>query len=124
MQQPRKQLLKFLLVGSLILTWFASKTSAQVNTYILQSPSLTQAQAACSTYGLTMVITIRQPDTYLVQLSTAVPPALLQQWVHGDSNVRHLELDTDVAVPVASGEPGAGQSPTRDQRRFRRLEQS
>jgi subtilisin family serine protease len=98
-----KQLLKLALLGSLTLTWFASKSSAQsVNTYILQSPSLTQAQAACGTYGLTMVSTVRQPDTYLVQLTAAVPPAVLQQWVHGDPNVRHLELDTHVAVPEAS----------------------
>jgi subtilisin family serine protease len=98
-----KQLIKFLLVGSLTLTWFASKTSAQnANAYILQSPSLTQAQAACQTYGMTMVRTIRQPDTYLVQLTTVVPPAVLQQWVHSDPNVRHLELDTHVAVPEAS----------------------
>ena len=97
-----KHLFKFLLFGSLTLICFASKTSAQsVNSYILHSPSLTQAQAACQTYGMTMVSTIRQPDTYLVQLTTAVPPAVLQQWVHGDPNVRHLELDANVAVPEA-----------------------
>ena len=97
-----KQLFKLLLVASLTLTWLASKTSAQsVNSYILHSPGLTQAEAACQTYGLTMVSTIRDPDTYLVQLTTAVPPAVLQQWVHGDPNVRHLELDANVAVPEA-----------------------
>ena len=97
-----KQLFKLLLVGSLTLTWLASNASAQnVNSYILHSPGLTQAQAACHTYGLTMVSTIRQPDTYLVQLTTAVPPAVLQQWVHGDPNVKHLELDTNTAVPEA-----------------------
>ena len=99
---PMKQLFKLLLVGSLTLTWLSSKTSAQsVNTYILHSPSLTQAQTACQTYGLTMVSTIRQPDIYLVQLTAAVPPAVLQQWVHGDPNVNHLELDANVAVPEA-----------------------
>lgn len=97
-----KHLFKLLLVGLLTLTSLASKTSAQnVNSYILHSPSLTQAQAACQTYGMTMVSTIRQPDTYLVQLTTAVPPAVLQQWVHGDPNVKHLELDTNTAVPEA-----------------------
>ena len=97
-----KHLLKLLLVGSLTLTGLASKTSAQnVNSYILHSPGLTQAQAACQTYGMTMVSTIRQPDTYLVQLTTAVPPEVLQQWVHGDLNVRHLELDANVPVPEA-----------------------
>ena len=97
-----KHLIKLLLISSLTLTWLASKTSAQsVNTYILHSPGLAQAQAACQTYGMTMVSTIRQPDTYLVQLTTAVPPAVLQQWVHGDPNVKHLELDTNTAVPEA-----------------------
>ena len=103
MRQTMKQLSKVLLFGTLTLICFASKTSAQnVNNYMLQSPSLAQAQTACQTYGMTMVSTIRQPDTYLVQVSTAVPPAVLQQWVHGDTNVRHLELDTHVAVPEAS----------------------
>jgi len=46
-----------------------------------------------------MVSTIRPPDTYLVQLTAAVPAATLQQWVHGDPNVKHLELDTNVPVP-------------------------
>ena len=98
-----KQLFKLLLLGSLTLTCLTPKSSAQsVNTYMLHSPGLTQAQAACQTYGLTMVSTIRQPDTYLVQLTTAVPPAVLEQWVHGDPNIRHLELDTHVAVPEAA----------------------
>lgn len=95
-----KQMLKFSLIGSIVLMSLASITSAQsVNTYILRSPGLTQAQVACQTYGLTMVSTIKDPDTYLVQLTTAVPPAVLQQWVHGDPNVRHLELNTKAAVP-------------------------
>jgi subtilisin family serine protease len=98
-----KHLFKLLIVGSLTLTWFAMKTPAQnANNYILQSPNLRQAQAACQTYGMTLVGTIRQPDTYLVQLTAAVPPAVLQQWVHGDPNVKHLELDTNVVVPEAS----------------------
>ena len=93
---------RLLLISSFTLTWLASETSAQsANSYILHSSSLTQAQAACQTYGLTMVSTIRQPDTYLVQLTTAVPPTVLQQWVHGDGNVKHLELDTNTAVPEA-----------------------
>jgi subtilisin family serine protease len=98
-----KQLLKLALLAFLTLTGFVSKTPAQnVNSYILHSPSLTQAQAACQTYGMTMVGVIRQPDTYLVQVTTAVPPAVLQQWVHGDPKVRHLEPDTNVTVPEAS----------------------
>jgi len=95
-----KQVSKLLLAGFLALTWFASKTPAQsVFTYILQSPNLTQAQAACATYGMTIVGTIRPPDTYLVEVSTAVPPSLLQQWMHGDPRVKHLELNTHVVVP-------------------------
>jgi subtilisin family serine protease len=102
LQASIRPVFKLLLAGSLLLTWLAPKASAQsVNTYILRSRSLTQAQAACQTYGMTMVSTIRQPDTYLVTLTTAVPPAVLQQWVHGDANVNHLELDTNVAVPEA-----------------------
>lgn len=103
MRTAMKQLFKFLLVSLLTLTWSVSKAAAQnVNNYILQSPNLNQAQAACAKYGLTLVSTIRQPGTYLVQLTAAVPPAVLQQWVHGDPNVKHLELDTKVDVPEAS----------------------
>jgi subtilisin family serine protease len=98
-----KHLIEFLLCGLLTLTCFASKTSGQsVDNYILQSANLSQAQAACRTYGMTLVSTIRPPDTYLVQVSAAVPPAILQQWVHNDPNVKHLELNTNVVVPEAS----------------------
>jgi subtilisin family serine protease len=98
-----KQLSKFLLFATVTLLCFASNTPAQnVNNYILQSPNLAQAQAACRTYGMTMVSTIRPPDTYLVQVSAAVPPAVLQQWVHGDPNVKHLELNANVVIPEAS----------------------
>lgn len=96
-----KWLLKLALLSSL--AFFTSNTFAQsINSYILESPSLAQAQRACATYGLTMVSTIRQPDTYRVQLSAAVPPGVLQQWVHGDANVSHIELEAHVAVPEAS----------------------
>lgn len=98
-----KQLLRILIFASLSFSALAFNASAQnVNTYILQSPSLDRAQAACTTYGFTLVSTIRSPDTYLVQLSAAVPPSVLQQWVHGDPNVKHLELDTKVQVPEAN----------------------
>lgn len=97
-----KQLLRLLLLTSLALTALTMHASAQsVNTYILHAPGLPQAQTACQTYGLTMVSTIRSPDTYLVQLTSAVPPSVLQQWVHGDPNVQHVELNTKVAVPEA-----------------------
>lgn len=98
-----KQLFRFLIVTAIAVTALAVTTSAQnVNTYILQSPNLIQAEAACAKYGFTLVSTIRQPDTYLVQLSTVVPPSILQQWVHGDPNVKHLELNTKVQVPEAA----------------------
>jgi subtilisin family serine protease len=98
-----KQLLRFLVISSLTLTWFASKTSAQsVNNYILQSPSLAQAETACQTYGMTMVRTIQTPDTYLVQVSAAVPPNVLQQWVQHDPNVQNLQPDNNVSVPENS----------------------
>jgi hypothetical protein len=102
-QQPMKRFLQFVVFSSLTLTCLASKTSAQsVNNYILQSPSLAQAQTACQTYGLTMVSTIRQPDTYLVQLSAAVPFNILQQWVQHDPNVQNLQPDNNVSVPENS----------------------
>ena len=97
------QLLRLFVVSSLTLTWFVSESSAQnVNAYILISPNLTQAQAACQTYGMTMVNTIRQPDTYLVEVPAAVPPAVLLNWVQHDPNVKHLELDANVVLPDTS----------------------
>ena len=81
-----------------IAPWQAS-AQGTTNTYILQSPSLAQAQTACQTYGMTLVSTIRTPDTYLVEVSAAVPPSVLQQWVQHDPNVHHLELDNQVLAP-------------------------
>jgi subtilisin family serine protease len=84
----------------LVLALFPWSASAQnVNNYILQSPNRGAAEAACHTYGMTIVSTIRKPDTYLVQVSAAVPPNVLQQWVQHDANVNHLELDNNVSVP-------------------------
>jgi subtilisin family serine protease len=73
-----------------------------VTTYILQSPSLAQAQAACLTYGMVMVSTIHDPDTYIVQVSASVPADVLKQWVEHDPNVRHLEVDSKVSPPEKS----------------------
>ncbi len=70
------------------------KTGAQnTNTYILQSPSLAQAQAVCQKYGLTMVSTVHSPDTYLVQISASVDPKSLAQWMDDDDNVKSIELN-------------------------------
>jgi subtilisin family serine protease len=84
----------------LALVLFPWSTPAQnVNNYILQSPNRGAAEAACHTYGMTILSTIRKPDTYLVQVSAAVPPNVWQQWVQHDPNVNHLELDNNVSVP-------------------------
>jgi subtilisin family serine protease len=91
---------KLLILLAFASALFPSVTPAQsVNNYILQSPNLSSAQTACQTYGMTMVSTIRQPDTYLVQVSAAVPPNVLQQWVQHDPNVNNLQPDNNVSVP-------------------------
>ena len=98
-----KQGWKLTILLGLALALFPFSTPAQnVHNYILQSPDRGRAQAACQTYGMTIVGTIRDPDTYLVQVSGAVPPSVLQQWVQHDPNVHHLELDNNVSVPEAS----------------------
>jgi subtilisin family serine protease len=95
-----KQYSKSAILLGLALVLFPWSTPAQnVNNYILQSPNRGAAEAACHTYGMTILSTIRKPDTYLVQVSAAVPPNVLQQWVQHDPNVNHLELDNNVSVP-------------------------
>src|SRR6185437_4299088 len=95
-RRPMRALRKFVAVIALAFGVFALGASANkdkyVTNYILQYSSLAQAQAACQTYGFTIVSTIHAPDTYLVQLSSAVPSNVLQQWVKGDSNVTHLQV--------------------------------
>lgn len=91
---------KLLAAAFLAFAFVPLKASAQnVNNYILQSPGWAQAQAACQTYGLTMVSTIHSPDTYLVVASAAVPPNTLTQWTNGDPNVKHLQVSNNIAVP-------------------------
>src|SRR5579862_7780025 len=70
-----KRFARFAAIAALALGAFVTNASAQ-NTfnYILRSPSAAQAQAACQTYGLTMVRTIHAPDIYLVQPSSAIDP--------------------------------------------------
>jgi hypothetical protein len=96
-----KQVWRLVLLGVLALALPPANAVAQstVNSYVLQSPSLAKAQTACQTYGMTLVSTIRQPDTYLVTVSAAVPPMTLEHWVQNDPNVKHLELNHDVRVP-------------------------
>jgi subtilisin family serine protease len=94
------RLLKLLVPTLLVLVLLPSSTLANndYNTYILRSPGLAQAQAACQTYGMTLLSTIRVPDTYLVQLSASVPPGILKKWVEHDPNVLQLELDKNASV--------------------------
>jgi len=81
----------------------AVHTSAQnVNYFILQSPNLADAQAACQTYGLSLVSTIQSPDTYLVAASSAYTLQELQSWSVGDPNVRRIEPNHTFNVPEAT----------------------
>jgi subtilisin family serine protease len=65
--------------------------SQQQNTYILESPSFADAQAACQKYGMTLVSIIHSPDTYLVQVSASVDPRSLAEWTKDDPTVKHIE---------------------------------
>jgi Subtilase family len=101
-----KRILKIVAIGILSLGLFATRASAQ-NTinYILRSPTPAQAQAACQTYGLTMVRTIHAPDTYLVQASGGVEPHTLVRWTQGDPNVAHIQQAGKLAVPENPAPP-------------------
>jgi hypothetical protein len=95
-----KRVLRSLVLAGLALGVCASKSSAQnVSNYILESPSLAQAQTACQTYGLTMVRTLHNPDVYLVQSGTPLSEDNLKQLVAGDPNVKHLHATNRFAVP-------------------------
>jgi Subtilase family len=104
-------------IGFLALGLFATRVSAQ-NTfnYILRSPSLAQAQAACQTYGLTMVRTIHEPDIYLVQASGAIDPRTMVQWAQNDPNVSRIQQAGKLAVPEnpvpPAPLPGVSSAPT------------
>jgi subtilisin family serine protease len=90
------------LLGAVLALSAASASAQNVYDYILQSPNDATAQAACQTYGMTLLSTIREPGTYLVQVSAAVPPNVLQKWVQHDPNVSHLDLDNNVSAPESS----------------------
>ena len=99
------RLVKFLVPAFLTLLLLPSAASAgnsDYNAYILRSPGLAQAQAACQTYGMTLLSTIHAPDTYLVQVSGSVPPGILKKWVEHDPNVLQLELDKNASVGHSS----------------------
>jgi subtilisin family serine protease len=94
------KIFKILALAALALVLSPINSLAQnVNYYILQSPSLAQAQAACQTYGMTLVSTIHAPDTFLVLASASVPPDVLAGWSKNDPNVRHLELNNKITAP-------------------------
>jgi hypothetical protein len=80
-------------------------SAQQPNTFILESPSLTQAQAACQRYGLTLLSVIHAPDTYLVQASDGVDPKSLAEWTKDDPDVKHVEPNTKVKQGKSKG-PG------------------
>ena len=82
-------------------------TAQNTNTYILQSPSLAQAQAVCQKYGLTMVSTVHSPDTYLVQVSSSVDPKNLSKWMEDDDNVKSIELNKHVKQSSQKGQAPA-----------------
>jgi subtilisin family serine protease len=90
----------FLLFSSLTLMLLPANTWAQnVNYYILQSPNLADAQAACQNYGFTMVSTIKAPDTYLVAASPDYTLAQLRAWTQGDPNVKNIDVNHNFSVP-------------------------
>ena len=99
--------LKMVAVGVLAIALYAGTAAAQssTNSYILRSPGPAQAQAACQTYGLTMVRTIHAPDVYLVQASNTIDPNILAQMTHGDPNVGHIQVAGKMAVPENPAPP-------------------
>src|SRR2546422_5204802 len=107
----RKQFL--ILLGFIILqaALLPLQAAAGTNNYLLESPSPTQAQAACQLYGFQMVKSLGA-DVYLVQISDAVSLDLLKQWVKDDPNVKNLELDGTAWVPEATWQyrPGPASS--------------
>ena len=83
-----------------ILTFMLLPTRAAADsdghTFILQSPSLVQAQAVCQKYGLTFVSTLRDPGLYLVQGSESVQLDTLAEWTKGDGDVQAIERNKRV----------------------------
>ncbi len=99
--------LRMAAIGVLAVALYASTAAAQSNTnsYILRSPGPAQAQAACQTYGLTLVRTIHAPDVYLVQASNTIDPNILAQMTHGDPNVSKIQVAGKMAVPENPAPP-------------------
>ena len=98
----RKQILTWL--GSMLLqaVLIPVQAAAGTNNYILRTSTGTNAAIVCSRYGLQIVRNLGQADVYLVQGSDSVPPDILQQWMKGDPDVKHIEPDDDANVPEKS----------------------
>src|SRR2546428_4881330 len=98
----RKRILIWL--GSMLLqaALIPAQATAGTNNYILRTSTGTNAAIVCSRYGLQIVRNLGQADVYLVQGSDSVPPDILQQWMKGDPDVKHIEPDDDTNVPEKS----------------------
>lgn len=95
-----KHLCKLLLFSLLSLMLLPANTPGQnANYYILHSPNLAAAQAACQNYGFTMVSTIHVPDAYLVAVSPDYTLDQLRAWTHGDPNVQNIDVNHNLTVP-------------------------
>src|SRR2546427_12738472 len=78
------------------------QAAAGTNNYILRTSTGTNAAIVCSRYGLQIVRNLGQADVYLVQGSDSVPPDILQQWMKGDPDVKHIEPCDAANVPENS----------------------
>jgi hypothetical protein len=91
---------RFVVILALAFVSLAPQATAQsANYYILQSPNLADAQAACQTYGFTMVSTVHTPDTFMVAVSSVYTLDQVKGWTKGDPNVKNIDLNHKFAVP-------------------------
>jgi Subtilase family len=112
-----KSFYKIMILAVFMFLLLPSNSSAQnYDTYILQSPNLAQAQAVCQMYGMTLLSTIHDPGTYLVQLNAYMTSDQLHDLVERDPNVGGLEINkqvnqrkhnntTSAATPIPSSVP-------------------
>ena len=91
---------RFAIILALAVLVFPTHVGAQSATYyILQSPNLADAQAACQTYGFTMVSTVHAPDTFMVAVSPVYTLDQVKAWTKGDPNVKNIDVNHNLAVP-------------------------
>ena|SRR5271154_3054799 len=94
---------RFVLILALAaFVWPIHVRAQSATSYILQSPSLAAAQAACETYGFTMVSTVHSPDTYLVATSSSYTLSQITAWTQGDPNVKYIDLNHQFTVPEST----------------------